>query len=64
MVGFATNLGISNSLTAEVQGALNGLQMAWGMGIKCLHIELDSQIICDWLNKIEVPLGQFHGPIF
>ena len=46
--GFATNN------MAELVAVKQGLEMAWNMGYKLLHLELDSKVVLSWLTNYNV----------
>ena len=51
MGGFVCNLGFCNSLEAEIWGALEGLKMAWNMGLDKIILESDSTVLVELLNR-------------
>ncbi|KAH1073126.1 hypothetical protein J1N35_025454 [Gossypium stocksii] len=42
IVGFSRNIGYYSFLYAELWGALEGLQLAWGLGLKRVILKMDS----------------------
>ena len=50
MGGFVNQLGICSPMEAELWGALEGLKLAWGMGMKQIILESDSAKIVGLLN--------------
>ena len=48
--GFSLHLGITSNNMAELAAVCQGLILAWDMGIKVIHLELDSMTIPTWLT--------------
>ena len=42
---------------AELDVVRQGLEMAWNMGFKFIHLELDSKLVLSWLtnNNVNYP---------
>ena len=52
MVAFATQLGEGTNNQAELEGAIFGMACALQLGNRNILLELDSQLVLDWImNK-------------
>ncbi|KAJ8767159.1 hypothetical protein K2173_013556 [Erythroxylum novogranatense] len=51
LAGFAHNLGICSVTNAELWGLLDGLQIAWSLGINKVEVESDNMSVIQWLNN-------------
>ena len=51
IAGFSMHVGIATNNIAELEAVRQGLEMAWNMGVKRLHLELDSKVVLDWLTS-------------
>ncbi|XVF74116.1 hypothetical protein PTKIN_Ptkin13bG0034400 [Pterospermum kingtungense] len=49
--GFMANLGRCGAMEAELWGILFGLRYAWEKGYKWLILEVDTQVVANWLVK-------------
>ena len=47
--GFSLHLGLASNNMVELAAVRQGLKLAWDMGFKFIHIELDSMIVLTWL---------------
>ena len=45
ILGFSLNLGITSNNVAELEAVRQGLQLAWDLEFKFIHLEIDSMII-------------------
>ena len=43
--GFCRNMGVCNSITAELWGIKEGLALAWDMGYQAILLESNSQLL-------------------
>ena len=48
--GFSLCLGLTSNNMAELAAVRQGLILAWDMGFKFIHLELDSMTVFTWLN--------------
>ena len=48
--GFSLHLGISSNNMAKLAAVRQGLILAWDMGFRFIHLELDSMTVVTWLN--------------
>ena len=48
--GFSLRLGLTSNNMAELAAVRQGLLVAWDMGFKFIHLELDSMTVFTWLN--------------
>ena len=44
-------MGIATNNIAKLEAVRQGLAMAWNMGVKSLHLELDSKVVLNWLTS-------------
>ena len=44
------HIGLATNNIAELAAVRQGLAMAWNMGIKHLQLELDSEVVLNWLT--------------
>ena len=51
ILGFSFHLGITSNNMAELAAVRQGLILAWDMGFKFIHLELDSMTVLTWLNS-------------
>lgn len=58
--GFVHNLGCCSIPKTELWGILNGLKMAWNGGFRKVHVETDSKLVVDLIQKTLAP----HHPLF
>ena len=47
--GFSLHLGLASNNMAELVVVRHGLKLAWDMGFKFIHLELDSMTMLNWL---------------
>ena len=52
--GFSIHTGISSNNIAEIQAVRYGLKMAQELGYKHINLEIDSQILLNWLTTYSV----------
>ena len=52
--GFSLHGGFATNNMAELAAVRQGLEMAWNMGYKLLHLELDSKVVFSWLTNYNV----------
>ncbi len=57
VLAFATPLGDGTNNKAEAEAALFGLSWALELGHRNILIELDSQLVVQWISKKEPPIG-------
>lgn len=50
LASFTSSYGVLSNTVAEGRALLDGLRMAHQLGIQSLRIELDSQVIINWLK--------------
>lgn len=53
--GYQHNLGQTTAVIAELWGLLSGLELAWELGCRKLHVELDSEIVCKMVHNQKHP---------
>ena len=55
--GFSLHVGLATNNMAELDVVRQGLEMAWNMGFKFIHLELDSKLVLSWLtnNNVNYP---------
>ena len=60
--GFSLHLGLASNNMAELAALRQGLIIAWDMGFKFIHLELDSMIVLTWLveKKDTYPINMLH----
>ena len=54
IAGFSLHVGLTTNNMAELAAVRQGLEMAWNMGFKFLHLELDSKVVLSWLTNTNV----------
>ena len=54
--GFSLHMGITSNNIAELGAVHQGLRLAWNLGFKFIHLEIDSMIVLSWLtNNNDIP---------
>ena len=50
-------MGLATNNVAKLAAVRQGLEMAWNMGFKFIHLELDSKLVLSWLtnNNVNYP---------
>ena len=48
--GFSLNMGITSNNIAELRAVRQGLILAWELGFKFIHLEIDSMIVLSLVN--------------
>ena len=48
---FSLNVGITSNNVAELGAIRQGLKLAWDLGFKFIHLEIDSKIVLAWLTN-------------
>ena len=46
-----SNLGSATAPMAELWGVIHGMELAWDRGIRCLHVDVDSQLALSLIDK-------------
>ena len=55
VISFATPLGEGTNKKAEIEAAIFGLTWALELGYGNIILELDSQLVVQWVLKIAIP---------
>ncbi|CAI0545960.1 unnamed protein product [Linum tenue] len=55
LAAYAINLGSCSITCAELRGAVEGLQLAWDTGFRCIRVELDSLCAVQLLRSLDSP---------
>ena len=50
ILGFSLNMGITSNNIAELGAVWQCLMLAWELGFKFIHLEIDSMTILSWLT--------------
>ena len=50
--GFSLHMGITSNNIAELGAVHQGLLLAWNLGFKFIHLEIDSMRVLSWLTNI------------
>ncbi|CAN1762274.1 Putative ribonuclease H protein At1g65750 [Linum perenne] len=58
VVAFAANLGVCSIMRAELRGIIEGIRLAWSMGIRKLRIQTDSKAAVEMLSKFNTQNNQ------
>ncbi|CAN1835860.1 Putative ribonuclease H protein At1g65750 [Linum perenne] len=58
VVAFAANLGVCSIMRAELRGIIEGMRLAWSMGIRKLRIQTDSKAAVEMLSKFNTQNNQ------
>ena len=51
ILGFSLNMAITSNNVAELGAVCRGLKLAWYLGFKFIHLEIDSMIVLAWLTN-------------
>ena len=62
--GFSLHLGLASNNMAELAAVRQGLKIAWDMGFKFIHLELDSMIVLTWLVEKTANFPTNMMPLF
>ncbi|XVF81675.1 hypothetical protein PTKIN_Ptkin15bG0174300 [Pterospermum kingtungense] len=59
--GFTLNIGFCSAIEAELWGVLQGLRLAWSMGIRRVKLGIDSKLVVGWLNGVHGNCVRFQN---
>ena len=57
--GFSIHIGIASNNIAKIWAVRYGLKMAWELGYKHINLEIDSQILLNWLTTYGILALEF-----
>jgi ribonuclease HI len=63
IVGFALNIGICTSVSAELWAITNGLKSAWSKGFQKIILESDSSLAVDLITKNKIIIDKNYNLI-